>query len=219
MITGRKFDYGRNQNKESHLSLRRTIGILSLVGGIIVAGVGIRSDILGNKGKLMSKDLAQMKALSEYESIYKTSSPVGKFILQYLVKVSFDQLIYPNASGKVANMVDGYNGSKGMYWLTTIGSSCLKQSAYDVTAGSVEISLAQSVNSKPTILMPGHAYGEISSTHPDVLVINSNQKNKPPLYFTGIKNRKAISLAPANQETKNILTSFGCVDTIITSKS
>ncbi len=202
----------RNRHK-----FKASLGILSIVGGIAVGAIGISNYIEGSKGNRLPEKIAQIEALREYDGIYKSSSPIGKFILKYLVEVSVNELVYPHASGKIASQVDGLSGS--LNWTTTIGNSCLKQTAYNITVGNVEVNLGQTINNSNSILTDGKAYADINPMHPGILIIHPDKKNVPSLYFRGFDNQKSIGLTPASQATKNILVSYGCLNLIDTVKT
>lgn len=217
--------------KSKALKAERTLHIigktglaLSLAGGAgFGLGVGIRA-LIGSYGKQFPQAEAQKLNMKKYTSAFQATSPAGKFVMQYLKHINIDHIEYPDAHGLTAGRVEAYVVGNGAYWQTSVGNACLNNTAYDIAGGTIDFNLtydglfsygnASANGNIPTAA----AYAEISPENHNDLIVQSGNNNSIELTFSGLEDRTAHALTPANEQTKNILATYGCSIQPITSE-
>jgi hypothetical protein len=183
-------------------------GALALFGAAIGgAGFGVYwvgEKVVGSYGSPVPKQEAVSQALSKYDTAFTHASPAGKFITEYLRRTTVDTTEYPHPTG-----LDGWG--QGPQYQVHFNDGCLYNTAYDISGGSIHatieglFSYANISGNSPSAA----AFAEINPQNPDDLIVQSGHTNSVNLMFSGLEGDKT-SLTPANQQTKNILETYGC---------
>lgn len=168
--TSRKIPLWELSSKK--LQAERVARILFCIGIGESAIFGLSA--MGTIGKNVTKVEAQELAISKYETTIQNSTPAGKFNKQYLTKTEIYKPEYPNHTWL---NLGGYN--VGNVWKTSIGSACLKNTAYDITKKS---------NSTTTSV-----YAEVDpANHNDLIVHPNKVKNLVNLFFYGLDSKTGL---------------------------
>ena len=180
--------------------VRAKAKVLLSIGAL--AGTGA---ILGGCGG--SRDLTAAEKLAEqkYEQAYQGASPAGKFALQYLNRT---EVVLWKDDGSALESDAGHK------WDIIVNNGCLGGSAYNVNGGSINASanagsFLSSASANVNAQVPAAAaYAYVNNKQPDSLIIHSGHVNSVDLHFTGVEGDSA--LAPADQQTLNVLDTYGC---------
>ncbi|HUY85062.1 MAG TPA: hypothetical protein VMU97_00940 [Candidatus Dormibacteraeota bacterium] len=144
---------------------------------------------------------AKAEATNQYDSQFQHASPVGKFALDYLRVTPIS--VYRDTFN------DGAGWHYKDYYEFDFGDACLASSAYNIAGGSVHAS-ADGLMSHAQVdaNTPADAQAYVSSTHPNQLVITASGTDIKRLTFNGVES--GLELVPANQQTQDVLSTYGC---------
>jgi hypothetical protein len=134
--------------------------------------------------------------------MFKVATPAGKFIIQYLHKTNLFVDQYPTAHGIFNADVQT--------WDTVINNGCLFNTAYDIEGGRLNVTaegLFSYVNASGNNPAAA-AFAEIDRKNPNDPIVESGHTNSVSLLFSGLES--GHELVPANEQTINILTTYGC---------
>jgi hypothetical protein len=193
---------------------------LALVTGLTLYGLFSDSsaDVLGDVNTAESIPASEVNATIDnevadrYARTFDNASPAGRFALQYLTETD----IAVEARQREANNGQGFLG-----WVTgdnediiarvvTYRNGCLNKSSYDINGGDIEGIISG-------VFTSGYIQGDIptagasafvDSADPDKLIVASGQANSRDLTFSGLI--EGDELIPANQQTVDILDTYGC---------
>lgn len=181
-----------------------SIGALAVGGGLLEGCAGGKPD--------MSVSQAKPLAFAKYDDAFHRASPAAKFVLQYLRTTTVDVNVGEYSDGDVIGTSDSYEHA----YQFTLGDTCLANSAYNISGGSIRASAdASGFFTVASADVDAHipaaaAYAYVASTKPDELVITSGHSDSRDLRFEGVTHGDA--LVPTDQQTRDILSTYGCVD-------
>lgn len=158
---------------------------------------------------------ARAEAEAKYNKVFMQAPPAGKFALQYLTEtkvVTRVRSIEPNNGNGLAGYLTGNFGSGGEHThiRTVFNDGCLNKTAYDINGGDISGVITG-------LFANGEVSGEVPTAaanpywdpeKPDELVIQSGHSKSRDLHFKGVTEGR--QLVPADQQTKNVLATFGC---------
>lgn len=193
---------------------------LALVTGLSLFGLfsDSNADVLGDVNTAETIPKADVntaihdEVADRYARTYENASPAGRFALQYLTETDVAVIVRQresnNGSG-ILGWVTG-DGSDEIGRVVTYRNGCLNKSSYDINGGDIEGVISG-------VFTSGYIQGDVptagasafvDSADPDKLIVASGQANSRDLTFSGLI--EGSELIPANQQTIDILDTYGC---------
>lgn len=218
-VTKDDYEGGTYQGRESTVFGKV---VFSIAG--IAALYGVFSDkyldVLGdrNTAKAIPEDVrreeASVVADQQYKRTFQSASPAGKFALQYLTTTNVVRSVRnsePNNGSGPLGFLTGTVLNDTDYIQVSFGDGCLNKTAYDINGGDITGLIRGA-------FVSGEIQGDIptaaanpyvDSNTPDVLTIQSGHANSRDLRFKGVI--EGSGLTPADQQTEDVLQTFGCI--------
>lgn len=189
-----------NQAVEKTKQNAKRFGALAaIIGGSALFAAGC-----GSSGGGMPKKEAESYAMKDYNLTWdKATSPVAKYIMQYIAVTQVD-ILDKNGGG-------GSEG-KNLYHHFVFGNGCLQNTAYDIAGGRIYGSFnglfaGGNINGRvPTAAADAY----VNASKPNVLTVESGHANSHDLHFSGV-NDGSDYLTPLGQATNDVLATYGCV--------
>lgn len=185
-------------------------GFLSL-GGVCLALYGVFGeralDVLGDKGKKISKSEAEKAALVKYQRAYEAASPAGKFVLQYVETTKVAMSTRGSDDWGILDALDNESN-----WQVKVNNGCLKRTAYDIAGGQIkgEFSGVFSSGYVEGDVPTAAAYAIVDEDNTNELVVQSGHSNSADLRFSGVNGTSPLK--PADEQTRRVLDTYGCND-------
>jgi hypothetical protein len=176
-------------------NIKKPLAVIA-IGTTALAAAGC-----GNEMHTLSE--AKQIAANKYAAAWNHASPAGKFLMQYL-RVGYADV--------TKHRGDGYGPVESL-WRFTYNDGCLGGTSYDIAGGEFDVSASaegflSSVSVNASGRIPAAAASAyVSDKNPDILRVQSGHDHPHILTFSGLEGNG--SLAPATQETENVLNTWG----------
>ncbi len=175
-------------------------------------------DIFGDKNTAQDiptaviNDSVLRKSDEAYQRTYDAASPSGKFALQYLTSSDYETTERVHETNNGSSILGFFTGGyhENSNFIVTTNNGCLNKTSYDIDGGDISGTITG-------LFVNGSVQGEIptaaasafvDSSNPDELIVASGNTKSRDLRFTGLT--EGNSLTPADQQTKDVLNTYGC---------
>lgn len=160
----------------------------------------------GNKKIEVEPSVLEKEALRRYQSTFDSTSPAGKYVLQF----QEPSVVVVSRKGETPG--NGFLGNLNNPNIIKEGfkfnNGCLGGTPYGLTGNPTRLITGGSVTEDGGNYPAGSAAAKPDPNNPDVIVIQPASKNLVELRFKGLD--EANKLSPADDQTKVKLDLYGC---------